>query len=157
MLNWANNCGYDCEWITVGSGHIGSPYRRQRLLILGISRSLGGGDLRSKPTLAEQIRGAIKTKWIDRAPGSFQPGISRGEFGVTSWLDRSTGKRYSYGVPSGDGTTRKRRQALGNLFDPRVAQLAIDRLLYHHFGSAQCKSQTTGFNYQDSMDISRAS
>ncbi|WP_445301496.1 DNA cytosine methyltransferase [Microcoleus sp. LAD1_D5] len=132
ILNWANNCGYDVEWITVGSGHIGSPYFRKRLLILGISRSLGGGDIRSKPAWADQIRGSIKTKWIDRARGSFQPGIFRGELGAAHWLDRSTGRSYSYGTPSGDRTTRHRRKALGNLFDPRVASLAVDRILYHH-------------------------
>lgn len=129
LLRDLSACGYDAEWLVVSSGSFGAPWIRQRLLLVGISRSLELPWKQSTPWI-EQIRGTVKENRSTRTGGSPQPGISRAELFTGHWVDRSTGRTKRFGIPSKDGTVRDRRAALGNALDPRVAAVALRRVLY---------------------------
>ncbi|NET90948.1 MAG: DNA cytosine methyltransferase [Kamptonema sp. SIO1D9] len=122
-------CGYDVEWLTVSSGHFGSPWIRERLLLVGISHRLEF-DTRNATPWNEQVRAAIKIDRLSDSKTGSQPGISRSSFGDSRWLDKRTGKTYRYGVGGRSADTRRRREALGNALDPNVAAIALNRILY---------------------------
>lgn len=130
LLKDLQSIGYDAEWQIVSSGHFAAPWRRERLLLVGVARSL---ELQWERAIAwsEQIRSATAEVGSDRQNRSRQPGVSRDRFQSAYWLVRSERDAICFGVDSGDATIRRRRQALGNALDPRVAKVALERILYY--------------------------
>ncbi|GFE72261.1 DNA cytosine methyltransferase [Chroococcus sp. FPU101] len=117
--------GYDAEWLCVSSGHFGSPFIRERLLLVGVARSLIEWS-RATPW-PEQVRGAVEEiRGVGETRGIESP-ISREGLQLAFELDRPAG------VKSGDEIVRNRREALGNALDPRVASVALRRVLYLDF------------------------
>ncbi|MBW4591206.1 DNA cytosine methyltransferase [Aetokthonos hydrillicola] len=129
LLRTLDNIGYDAEWITISSGHFASPFIRERLLLVAVSRSLKL-QWQWTTTWTDQARGAIEETRGNHTRTSSKPGISREQLQSSTWLDRSTGKQISIGIASKNGIIRDRRAALGNAFDWRVANIALKRVLY---------------------------
>jgi site-specific DNA-cytosine methylase len=122
FLRQITRLGYDTEWLTVNSGHFGSPFLRERFLLVGITRGLIDWQLAT--SWPEQIRGAVEKKGSNQAGRGVKSSISR-----KSILD-SVGLDEPLGLKNGDGVTRHRRIALGNALDPRATAIAIARVLY---------------------------
>lgn len=116
-------CGFDVEWLCVASGHFGSSFVRRRLLMVGVARSLKL-DWERTTTWTEQVRGTITELGSDRPSRGCESDFSRGCF------SDSTGMVRPIGTPSGNSTVRRQREALGNCLDPRVAKVALARILY---------------------------
>lgn len=129
VLHYLSGIGFDLEWTVLSSGHFGAPFLRERVLLVGVARRLKPRWDRASPWL-EQIRVSVAQARGTEAGGGYQPGLSRIRVSSPYWVDESTGYHYRWGVPSGDGEVRKRRAALGNALDPRLAGVALDRLLY---------------------------
>ncbi|MCC5667818.1 DNA cytosine methyltransferase [Nostoc sp. CHAB 5784] len=128
LLNQFSECGYDVEWLTVSSGMLGSPFRRERLLLVGFSRRI---KFKEQPqSWAGQVRSAVEEERNFTQGASLQPGISREQFQSAYWLDRPTGRQIGIGVSSGNGVVRNRRAALGNALDWKVASIGLRRILY---------------------------
>ncbi|MCW5318992.1 DNA (cytosine-5-)-methyltransferase [Nostoc sp. KVJ3] len=123
FLRQVAKLGYDAEWLCVGSGHFASPYLRERLLLVGISRGVKLDWERATPW-PEQARSTIETA----RTVSQRRGIKTGF--PTQWLQSPALLPRPLGLPSRNATTRRMRQAAGNLFDPRVAAIALNRIVY---------------------------
>jgi DNA (cytosine-5)-methyltransferase 1 len=122
FLRQITRLGYDTEWITVNSGHFGSPFLRERFLLVGITRDLI--DWQLVTPWSEQIGGTVEEKGGNQAGRGVKSPISR-----KSLLD-SFGLDEPLGLKNGDGVTRCRRITLGNVFAPKLAVIAITRILY---------------------------
>ena len=116
--------GFDVQWGSISSGHFGSPWKRERLLILGVARgTISWAEGWSTPW-PNQIRESIE-KYGDFAKArGVQSPVSRESLQSTVGLDGPIG------VPSGNRVNRKRRAALGNSLDWRVAACTLERILY---------------------------
>jgi DNA (cytosine-5)-methyltransferase 1 len=124
FLLWEfSRCGYDVEWLVISSGAVGAPYLRERLLMVGKSRRV---VISGAESWAGQIREQFSQKGNPEPWASSQPDFSRGIFRDSAGMDRPIG------VQSGDGITRRRRQAIGNALDPRVGAIALTRVKYLH-------------------------
>lgn len=113
--------GYDVEWLCVESGHFAAPWRRKRLLMVGFPRGIIPHQ--SRPWI-EQVREHLegeRNSWEGRG---LQPGLAGVEERTAS------GVLVPVGVKNGDRVIRRRREALGNALDPRVAEIALRRVLY---------------------------
>jgi DNA (cytosine-5)-methyltransferase 1 len=122
ILDQLSRCGYDVEWQVARSGFYQCPFLRERLLLVGFSRSI---EFRQQPcTWTEQIRSELEANWTSTKRGVHQPSFSRECFYDSRGMVRPLG------VPNGNSTTRRRREALGNCLDPRVAAVALRRVLY---------------------------
>ncbi|MHC5672994.1 DNA cytosine methyltransferase [Nostoc sp.] len=115
--------GYDAEWITIGSGHFASPYIRERVLLVAIARSLKPQWERATPW-TDQARGRTEEVRFNKLMRGIKPGYPLSVVRNPGLLVRPLG------VPSRDGTIRRMRQAAGNLLDPRVAAIALNRIVY---------------------------
>lgn len=122
LLQEISECGYDAEWLVVGSGHFAAPWRRQRLLLVGVSRRLVFFE--QPQSWAEQVRGSVEEVRGNSKRGVHRPEVVREKVQSTSQLDKPIG------IQTGDGVVRARRAALGNCLDPRVAAVALKRVLY---------------------------
>jgi DNA (cytosine-5)-methyltransferase 1 len=122
FLRQITRLGYDTEWLTVSSGHFGLPFLRERFLLVGITRGLIDWQLATP--WPEQIRGTVEEKGSNQAGRGVKSPISR-----KNLLD-SVGLDEPLGLKNGDGVSRHRRIALGDALDPRVAAIAIARILY---------------------------
>ncbi|MHC5916361.1 MAG: DNA cytosine methyltransferase [Nostoc sp.] len=128
FLRQITRLGYDAEWLCVSSGAFGSPFIRERLLLVGVARGIIEWQ-RTTPW-SEQARITIeKIKSLSTGVSS-QPGIFRECLQSSTWLDRPTGKQIGIGVASGNGVIRSRRAALGNALDWRVAAVGLRRVAY---------------------------
>ena len=101
--------------------HFAAPWRRKRLLMVGFSR----GIIPHQPRpWIEQVREYLQKErdsWEERG---LQPGLA----GIK--LKSASGVLVPIGVKNGNGVIRRRREALGNALDPRVADIALRRVLY---------------------------
>ena len=129
VLQQLSSCGYDAEWLTLGSGHCDAPFIRERVLLVAVSRSIKL-EWEGTATWTDQARGWIEEIESDRTGASGKPGISRECLQTSTWLDRPTRKQISIGVASGNGVIRTRRAALGNALDWRVAAVGLRRVSY---------------------------
>jgi DNA (cytosine-5)-methyltransferase 1 len=91
--------------------------------MVGVSRSLKFQWERATPW-AEQIRSSIKKSWTAPAKRGLQSEL----VGASLW--DSLGVDEPLGIKSGNRIVRERRSALGNCLDPRVAAIALSRVLY---------------------------
>lgn len=120
--------GYKLEGVVISSASLGSPFIRKRLLLVAISNRL---QFHEFPTgWDEQIRTLFKAEGIDKGNRGYQSQILRGKFRNTGGLDESVQHTNSIGILRGGSVARQRRAALGNSFDPRVAAIALARILY---------------------------
>ncbi|MGB3238664.1 MAG: DNA cytosine methyltransferase [Geitlerinemataceae cyanobacterium] len=115
--------GYDAEWLVVSSGQWGSPLRRERLLLVGYSRELFDSNLRPR-TWVEQFRNEVETVERFVPKGVSQSDPARGLLQFARRLDRPLG------VPSGYRTHCYSKKALESILDPRIAAIALRRILY---------------------------
>jgi DNA (cytosine-5)-methyltransferase 1 len=107
VLQELSSSGYDAEWLSISSGHFTSPFLRERILLVAISRSL---ELSWKGTTSwhQQARKlAEETRVIEQQRGT-QSGYPLRVVQNPSELARPLG------VKSGDGTIRQQRKAIGN-------------------------------------------
>ncbi|WP_414589879.1 DNA cytosine methyltransferase [Scytonema sp. PCC 10023] len=123
LLSEFSRCGYDVEWRVISSGAFGAPFLRERLLMVGKSDRL---IFNGTSAWNDQIREQLNQTGNFEPWASNQPSLLRGNFRDSTGLDKPVG------VPSGDGTIRKRRAALGNALDPRVGAIALRRIKYLH-------------------------
>jgi DNA (cytosine-5)-methyltransferase 1 len=124
LLRSIDGIGYDAEWICVPSGYFGTPWIGERLLLVATSRGIVQ-QFRVMPTSwNEQVRGQVQAVGATPENASSQPRIFRGGFRLTDRLDKPIGTK------SGNRIVRQRRQALGNCLDPRLAAIALQRVLY---------------------------
>lgn len=112
---------YDVEWLCVESGHFGAPWRRKRLLMVGFSRGIIPHQPRPWIEQVREYLSCERNSWERRG---LQPGLA----GIK--LRSASGVLVPIGVKNGDRVIRKRREALGNALDPRVADIALRRVLY---------------------------
>ncbi|WP_416290833.1 DNA cytosine methyltransferase [Nostoc sp. UHCC 0251] len=115
--------GYDAEWLTIGSGHFASPYIRERVLLVAIARSLKPQWERAA-SWTDQARSRTEEVRLNKQRRGIKPGYPLSVVRNPGNLARPLG------VPSRDGIIRRMRQAAGNLLDPRVAAIALNRVLY---------------------------
>ncbi|MBP0015313.1 MAG: DNA cytosine methyltransferase [Roseofilum sp. SID3] len=115
--------GYKLEALKCSSGAFGSPWIRERLLLVAVSRSLVF-TTRTPESWKYQARRMVEEAKDSTRRGGIKSPITRSRIRVACGLD------IPVGVPSRNGIIRERRAALGNALDPRVAQVAIDRILY---------------------------
>ncbi|WP_099069310.1 DNA cytosine methyltransferase [Nostoc linckia] len=115
--------GYDAEWLTIGSGHCTAPFIRERVLLVAVSRSLVI-DWEKSATWTDQARGWIEGFRIAAKRRGIEPGYPLRVVRTPAELARPLG------VPSRSPIVRKQRAAAGNLLDPRVASIALNRILY---------------------------
>ncbi|MHC5747778.1 MAG: DNA cytosine methyltransferase [Nostoc sp.] len=115
--------GYDAEWLTIGSGHFASPYIRERVLLVAIARSLKPQWERAA-TWTDQARSRTEEIRAIKLMRGIKPGYPLSVVRNPRDLVRPLG------IKSRDGTIRRMRQAAGNLLDPRVAAIALQRVLY---------------------------
>ncbi|MCC5612189.1 DNA cytosine methyltransferase [Nostoc sp. CHAB 5834] len=116
-------CGYDAEWLTIGSGHFASPFIRERVLLVAIARSLKPQWERATPW-TDQARSRTEEVRFNKQRRGIKPGYPLSVVRNPGLLARPLG------VPSRDGIIRRMRQAAGNLLDPRVAAIALNRIVY---------------------------
>lgn len=115
--------GYDAEWLVVSSGELGSPFCRERLLVVGYSRKLF--DSNSQPrTWVEQYRSEIETVERSVRRGVPQSDPDRGLLQFARRVDRPLG------ITSGNRTHRYSKKVIKSILDPRVAAIALQRVLY---------------------------
>jgi DNA (cytosine-5)-methyltransferase 1 len=91
ILDSLSSCGYDAEWSIVSSAHFAAPWRRERLIIIAITRRLEW-ECGSPTPWEEQIGDAIESIGADSRWGSRGPGIPRSWLQSPSGLDESTGE-----------------------------------------------------------------
>ncbi|WP_081424401.1 DNA (cytosine-5-)-methyltransferase [Anabaena sp. WA102] len=118
-----NSYGYDAEWICVCSGHFAAPFLRERLLLVGVSRCIKLNWTITTPW-PNQVRSTVEKAGVIAQRRSAKPGYPQRMVRYPAELARPLG------VPSGNGTIRKQRQAAGNLLDPRVAAIGVNRVQY---------------------------
>ncbi|MEG4121673.1 DNA cytosine methyltransferase, partial [Microcoleus sp. N9_B4] len=147
ILDTLSSIGFDAEWQTISSDHFASPWRRERLIIVAISRRLEFGGEQPTPW-QEQTGDSIESIGIDTRWGGSSPGIPRVWLPSADWVYESEGEsdsprivaspgaaiaeldRPQIGVASRDGDNRDRREALGNALDWRVAAVGLKRVEY---------------------------
>ncbi|MBD1903459.1 DNA cytosine methyltransferase [Coleofasciculus sp. FACHB-64] len=115
--------GYRWEKLLISSGHFGSPFLRERVLLVGISRGLKF-DWGRATTWTDQVREFFERERASQQGRGIRPGYPKRLVQHPEELARPLG------VPSGSGTIRSQRAAAGNLLDPRVAAVALRRVLY---------------------------
>ncbi|MBO3464311.1 DNA cytosine methyltransferase [Aetokthonos hydrillicola] len=123
ILRELHGSGYDAEWIVVGTAQYGTLWSGERLLLVATSRSLKLEWERATPWY-NQIRGESKESRDIAQKRSLQSRLARTTVRTAASVDIAPG------VPSGNGTTRGRRAALGNCLDNRLAQIALKSVLY---------------------------
>ncbi|WP_317111784.1 DNA cytosine methyltransferase [Chroococcidiopsis sp. SAG 2025] len=124
LLRTIDTIGYDAEWICVSSAYFKTPWIGTRLLLVATSRG-AVQQFEQQPTpWHEQVRGQVQAVGIAEEKSSSQSRIFRGGFRVAEGVDRPIG------IKSGDPVIRQRRSALGNCLDPRLATIALHRVLY---------------------------
>lgn len=115
--------GYNAEWLVVSSGELGSPFCRERLLLVGYSRDFF--DPKSPPrTWVEQYRSELETIGHSIRRGVSQSNPAGGLLQFAHRVDRSVG------ISFGDRSYRYSRKAAENILDPRVSAVALRRVLY---------------------------
>lgn len=124
LLRTLDTIGYDAEWICVSSAYFETPWIGARLLLVATSRRVVQQFSQEPSPWYEQVRGQVQAVGVTPEESSSQPRIFRGGFRVADWVDRPIG------VKSGDSVVRQRRSALGNCLDPRLAAIALKRVLY---------------------------
>lgn len=115
--------GYDAEWLVCGSGHFAAPFRRERLLLVGIAKRDEQFWERATPW-PEQARGAVEKARAAAKNRGIEPGF------LERFLQSPQELPRPLGVQSRNSTVRRQREAIGNALDPRVAQIALERVLY---------------------------
>jgi DNA (cytosine-5)-methyltransferase 1 len=123
VLRTLAECGYDAEWLCISSGHFTSPFLRERLLLVGVSRSFKCIWEWATPW-TEQIRKSTSFIKCASKRGVPKSDTVRGLLQFADRMDRPIG------IKCGNSINRARRAALGNALDPRVAQVALRRVLY---------------------------
>ncbi|AFY54362.1 site-specific DNA methylase [Rivularia sp. PCC 7116] len=123
MLRQLYECGYDSEWIVVGTSRFGTKWSGERLLLVATSRSLKL-EWERATSWKYQIGRQSQENWVNRQEGNFQSRVARTTVRSANQMDIPTG------TPSGNGITRTRRAALGNCLDVRLAQIVWERVLY---------------------------
>ncbi|MEA5574693.1 DNA cytosine methyltransferase [Calothrix sp. UHCC 0171] len=124
MLQELWSSGYDAEWVVVGTQQFTTPWRGERLLLVATSRCVVE-KFRIEPTTWEyQIRGASEETGHSPEKRSLQSRVAGTTVRTPDRLDIPPGTK------SGNRINRARRAALGNILDPRIAQLALKRVLY---------------------------
>lgn len=123
LLHRLDQSGFDAEWQCISSADFGAPFKRERLLLVAVSR----GAIKPnwyETAWADQI-GSVAERSRSAIP---ETGIKPGSIGES--IRAALGVDRPLGIASGTRTTRNRRAGLGNSLDPRVAGAAIDRLLW---------------------------
>lgn len=115
--------GYDAEWLVVSSGELGSPFCRERLLVVGYSRDFFD-PTRQPQTWVEQYRSQVETIASSVRRGVPQSNPAGGLLQFARRVDRPLG------IPSGDRSYRYSKKVVENILDPRVAAIALRRVLY---------------------------
>ncbi|MBD2341221.1 DNA cytosine methyltransferase [Calothrix sp. FACHB-156] len=129
VLQHLSTSGYDAEWLTISSGHFASPFIRERVLLVAISRGLKL-DWQGAATWTDQARGWTEGFRTTAKRRGIEPGYP------LRVVQSPTDLARPLGVKSRNGTIRRMRQAAGNLLDPRVAAIALKRILYlNHLSS----------------------
>ncbi|MBD2629578.1 DNA cytosine methyltransferase [Trichormus variabilis] len=123
VVKTIDSFGYDAEWICVCSGQFAAPFLRERLLLVGISRRIKLNWERTTPW-PNQVRNTIEKAGVIAKRRSAKPGYPQQVVRYPAKLVRPLG------IPSGNSTVRKQRQAAGNLLDPRVGAIAVSRVQY---------------------------
>ena len=123
MLRELWSSGYNAEWIVIGTAECNTLWSGERLLLVAASRSLKLEWKRTTPW-HDQIRGKGKETRVNRLQRSIQSRV------VGNTIRSASGLDIAPGTPSGNGITRNRRAALGNCLDPRIAAIALQRVLY---------------------------
>ena len=113
---------YDAEWLTVNSGHFGSPFFRRKLLFVVIVR--GFIDWQPVTPWPEQIRDTVKERGRNQRGRTVKSPISRKHLLDSYGLDKPLGQ------PNSNPVSRHRRIALANALDPQMATIALARILY---------------------------
>ncbi|MBD2060725.1 DNA (cytosine-5-)-methyltransferase [Trichocoleus sp. FACHB-6] len=115
--------GYRWEKLIISSGHFAAPFLRERLLLVGVSgRTLVQWERAA--TWSDQAREFFEIERAAQRRRGIKPGYPKRLVQSPAELPRSLG------VPSGNGLIRSQRTAAGNLLDPRVAAVALRRILY---------------------------
>lgn len=136
VLQQLSSFGYDADWLTIGSGHTCAPFIRERVLLVAVSRSLEL-QWQGAATWTDQARGWIEGFRIAATRRGIEPGYPLRVVRTPAELARPLG------VKSGNGIIRKQRAAAGNLLDPRVAAIALRRIVY----LSQLSSMSAGVAY----------
>jgi len=124
MLRELWSSGYDAEWVVVGTAEYSTLWSGERLLLVATSRSVVE-KFRIEPTAWKyQIRSSSEEAGNYPEKRGLQSRVARSAVRTTTGLDIAPG------TPSGNGITRARRAALGNCLDPRLAAIALRRVLY---------------------------
>ncbi|MEA5599055.1 DNA cytosine methyltransferase [Rivularia sp. UHCC 0363] len=123
VLRQLYECGYDAEWIIVGTSRFGTRWSGKRLLLVATSRSFKLEWKRATPW-HHQIGSQSQEVRLNWQEGSIQPRMARNTVWAANRMDIPAG------VPSGDRVTRDRRAALGNCLDVRLARIVWERVLY---------------------------
>ncbi|MBW4608196.1 MAG: DNA cytosine methyltransferase [Hassallia sp. WJT32-NPBG1] len=123
VLRTLDSIGYDAEWLTVGTGYVGGPFIRERVLLVAVARSI---KLNWKGTTpwTDQARRRIEEIRLAAKKRGAEPGYPMSVVRNPANLARPLG------VKSRNGIIRKQRAAAGNMLDPRVASIALSRILY---------------------------
>ncbi|WP_158265904.1 DNA cytosine methyltransferase [Chroococcidiopsis sp. CCALA 051] len=124
LLRTFDSIGYDAEWVCVSSAYFETPWIGARLLLVATSRRVVQQFNQEPTPWYEQVRGQVQAVGIAGEKSGSQSRIFRGGFRIAEELDRPIG------VKSGDPVVRQRRSALGNCLDPRLAAIALHRVLY---------------------------
>jgi DNA (cytosine-5)-methyltransferase 1 len=124
MLKELYECGYDAEWCVIGTSRFGTLWRGTRLLLVATTRRVVEKFTVEPAAWEHQIRGSSEETRDNPEERSLQPRMARAGVWAADRLDIAPG------VPSGDRITRARRAALGNILDPRLAAIALRRVLY---------------------------
>jgi DNA (cytosine-5)-methyltransferase 1 len=96
---------------------------RERILLVAISRGIEFTTGQPE-TWKQQIRRLVEKEKGFTPRGGVESPVTRTRLRLAVGLD------IPVGTTSGNKITRARRSALGNALDPRVAAIAIQRILY---------------------------
>lgn len=122
LLRSFTECGYMGEWLVLSAAEFGLPQYPERLFIIAYPHST---VFNQQPTAwAEQIRGEAQRTRTNSAWRGSKSRVA----GSHVWL--ADGVHIPFGVKSGDSTTRRRREALGNTICLPAAYSALQRVLY---------------------------
>ncbi|MGK7873208.1 MAG: DNA (cytosine-5-)-methyltransferase [Xenococcaceae cyanobacterium] len=123
LLGAIFECGYGVEWQNIGSGNFSSPFPRRRLLLVGVSNSVKL-DWELPTPWAEQVRKSVEGNGSPKIRGVLESEVARSLVGYAAELAQPIG------ITSGNGVVRRQREAAGNSLDPRVAAIALQRIIY---------------------------
>jgi DNA (cytosine-5)-methyltransferase 1 len=124
MLRELHGCGYDAEWVVVGTAQYNTFWEGERLLLVATSRRIVEKFPYVPTPWYDQIRGEGEEAGDIAEKRSLQLRLARTTVWTTNRLDIPPG------APSRNSITRSRRAALGNCLDVRLAQIALRRVLY---------------------------